>query len=96
VATHELDIVPLIADRVVVLSEQGRVVADGSPSAILADRDLLIRANLIHEHLHEHGTIAHSHPHEPADGHHGSGREEGSPDATDGLPERVGPAQLVD
>ena len=96
VATHELDIVPLIADRVVVLSEQGRVVADGSPSAILADRDLLIRANLIHEHLHEHGTIAHSHPHEPADGHHGSGREEGSRDATDGLPERVGPAQLVD
>lgn len=96
VATHELDIVPLIANRVVVLSEQGRVVADGSPSAILADRDLLIRANLIHEHLHEHGTIAHSHPHELADGHHGSGREEGSRDATDGLPERVGPAQLVD
>jgi cobalt/nickel transport system ATP-binding protein len=55
VATHELDIVPLIADRVVVLSEEGRVMADGTPAAILADRDLLIRANLIHEHLHEHG-----------------------------------------
>ncbi len=96
VATHELDIVPLIADRVVVLSEQGRVVADGPPSAILADRDLLIRANLIHEHLHEHGTIAHSHPHESADGHHGNGRAEGSRDATDGPPERVGPAKLVD
>ena len=96
VATHELDIVPLIADRVVVLSEQGRVVADGSPSAILADRDLLIRANLIHEHLHEHGTIAHSHPHHPADGHHEGGSEEGSRDATDALPDRVGPMQLVD
>ena len=70
VATHELDVVPLIADRVVVLNEQGRVVADGEPSAVLADRDLLVRANLIHEHLHEHGATAHSHPHDATDGHH--------------------------
>jgi cobalt/nickel transport system ATP-binding protein len=69
-ATHELDIVPLIADRVVVLSERGKVVADGSPAAILGDRDLLVGANLIHEHLHEHGIVAHSHPHESGDGHH--------------------------
>ena len=75
VATHELDIVPLIADRVVVLSEGGRVVADGAPGTILADRELLIRANLIHEHLHEHGAVAHSHPHEPSAGHH-SGQPE--------------------
>ena len=71
VATHELDIVPLIADRAVVLSEEGRVVADGTPSTILADRDLLVRANLIHEHLHEHGLVEHSHAHDDAEGHHG-------------------------
>ena len=70
VATHELDIVPLIADRVVVLSEQGRVIADGSPATVLADRELLVRANLIHEHLHEHGLVEHSHPHDDAEGHH--------------------------
>jgi cobalt/nickel transport system ATP-binding protein len=70
VATHELDIVPLIADRVVVLDEQGRVVADGAPAIILADTKLLVAANLIHEHLHAHGALAHSHPHERADGHH--------------------------
>ena len=75
VATHDLDIVPLIADRAVVLSEQGRVVADGPPVSILADRDLLIRANLIHEHLHGHGSLAHSHPHPAADGHHGPGED---------------------
>ena len=57
VATHELDIVPLIADRAVVLSEEGRVVADGPVAPILADRDLLVRANLIHAHLHEHGAL---------------------------------------
>ena len=31
------------------------MLADGPPDEILDDRDLLIRANLIHEHLHEHG-----------------------------------------
>ena len=64
IATHELEIVPLIADRVVVLGENRRVLADGSPAAILADRDLLIRANLIHEHLHEHGGTRHVHDHD--------------------------------
>jgi cobalt/nickel transport system ATP-binding protein len=70
VATHELDIVPLIADRVVVLSEDGRVVADGPPTAVLSNRDLLVRTNLIHEHLHEHGVTRHSHAHDDAGGHH--------------------------
>jgi cobalt/nickel transport system ATP-binding protein len=64
--THELDIVPLIATRVVVLGEERRVLASGTPEAILGDRDLLIRANLIHEHLHGHGDTLHSHAHEHA------------------------------
>lgn len=63
-ATHELDIVPLIAGRVVVLGENRRVLADGAPEAILSDRELLIRANLIHEHLHEHAGTRHSHDHD--------------------------------
>jgi cobalt/nickel transport system ATP-binding protein len=62
-ATHELDIVPLIANRVVVLGENRRVLASGTPEAILEDRALLIRANLIHEHLHGHGGALHSHAH---------------------------------
>ena len=89
VATHELDIVPLIADRVVVLSEQGRVIADGPPAAILADRDLLVRANLIHEHLHEHGLVEHSHPHDDAEGHH-------EPVAETGRLVQNGPATRLD
>ena len=71
-ATHDLDIVPIIAERVVVLGEERRVLADGAPEAILADRDLLIRANLIHEHLHEHGRLRHVHPH-PVDDLHDDG-----------------------
>jgi cobalt/nickel transport system ATP-binding protein len=62
-ATHDLDIVPLIATRVVVLGEERRVLADGTPAEILEDRPLLIRANLIHEHLHGHGGALHAHEH---------------------------------
>jgi cobalt/nickel transport system ATP-binding protein len=69
-ATHELDIVPMIADRVIVLGEDRRVLADGSPGDILADTGMLLRANLIHEHLHGHGDVVHSHPHGSGDPHH--------------------------
>lgn len=67
-ATHELEIVPLIADRVVVLGEDRRILADGPAKEMLSDVDLLVRANLIHEHLHRHTTIEHAHAH--LDGHH--------------------------
>jgi cobalt/nickel transport system ATP-binding protein len=51
-ATHDLDIVPEIAGRVVVLGEDGRVIADGDVARLLGDRELLVRANLIHQRLH--------------------------------------------
>lgn len=72
--THELDIVPRIAQRVVVLGEDRRVLADGTPEAILGDRELLVRANLIHEHPHTHdgedAAHAHEHGHVGDAGHH--------------------------
>jgi cobalt/nickel transport system ATP-binding protein len=62
-ATHELDIVPIIADRVVVMGEEHQILADGSPGELLENTELLVRANLIHEHLHMHGAIQHAHTH---------------------------------
>jgi cobalt/nickel transport system ATP-binding protein len=70
-ATHELDIVPIISKRVVVIGEDRKVLADGPTEEILANRELLIRANLIHEHLHEHGGVRHAHPHDAE--HHDDG-----------------------
>jgi cobalt/nickel transport system ATP-binding protein len=61
-ATHQLEIVEDIADRVLVL-EAGAVIAAGTPSEILSDENLLLRANLVHAHRHSHGNIVHSHPH---------------------------------
>ena len=80
IATHELDIVPIIAQRVVVLGENRRVLADGRPEKVLGDRELLIRANLIHEHLHEHGGTRHSHDHDLE--HHEEGTMHDLPDGT--------------
>lgn len=61
-ATHQLDIVEDIADRVLVL-EAGAVVATGTPAEVLSNEGLLLRANLVHAHRHTHGNIVHSHPH---------------------------------
>ena len=61
-ATHQLEIVDDIASRVVVL-EAGKVGATGTPTEILSNYELLLRANLVHAHRHSHGTITHSHPH---------------------------------
>jgi cobalt/nickel transport system ATP-binding protein len=49
-ATHDLDVLYRIADRCLVFSENHRIVAEGTPEQTLADRELLLRVNLIHEH----------------------------------------------
>jgi cobalt/nickel transport system ATP-binding protein len=48
-ATHDLLLAERIATRVVVVGEGHRLAADGTPAAVLADRQLLIGANLLHE-----------------------------------------------
>ena len=65
-ATHDLELVPHLADRAVVLGEDHRVAADGPVSEVLADTELLVRVNLIHAHRHRHGALVHSHPHRHA------------------------------
>jgi cobalt/nickel transport system ATP-binding protein len=66
-ATHDLDIVEEIADRVLVFGEDHRVVANGTPAELLSDRDLLFRVNLIdprfHKHAHD-GDHLHYHLHD--------------------------------
>ena len=77
-ATHQLDVLERLVDRAVVLAEDHRLVADGPLAAVLADRDLLLSVNLIHEHTHRHGVLLHSHPHAhpPGQEHHGDGQPE--------------------
>jgi cobalt/nickel transport system ATP-binding protein len=69
-ATHDLSAAAEAADRLVVLSEDHTVVADGTPDEVLAQRELLLAVNLIHEHTHRHASTAHRHAHA-----HGSGTD---------------------
>ena len=73
-ATHDLNALDRVADRCLVMSEDHRVVASGSPAEVLADGDLLLAVNLVHEHSHRHlagdGVVEHTHPHARFAAHH--------------------------
>lgn len=65
-ATHYLELVPELADRVIVIDEQHRLAADGKAVDILRDKELLLAANVIDEryHIHAHGAEAVVHVHQ--------------------------------
>jgi cobalt/nickel transport system ATP-binding protein len=58
-----------VADRCLVFSEDHSIVAEGAPRELLAERDLLLGVNLIHEHSHFHESTTH-HAHEHDFKHH--------------------------
>jgi cobalt/nickel transport system ATP-binding protein len=58
-ATHDLETIDVLADRCLVFGEDHRIAGGGTPHEILADRDLMLSVNLIHERTHLH------HPHPP-------------------------------
>lgn len=61
--THDVILLEEMADRVIIMSEDHRIVADASPKNILQNIKLLRENNLIHEHLHRHANQKHTHPH---------------------------------
>ncbi len=76
-ATNDLDVVPELADRAIVLGETHRVEAEGPVAEILGDASLLQAVNVIHEHPHRHGGRVHAHLHSHGGEHdhpHGEGR----------------------
>lgn len=48
-ATHDLDVLDEIADRCLVFDEDHHLVASLAPAELLADRELLLDVNLVHE-----------------------------------------------
>jgi cobalt/nickel transport system ATP-binding protein len=61
IATHHLELVDHLQSRVAVLSEQHKMERIGQTEEVLSDLGFLIRMNLIHEHLHRHGSKQHKH-----------------------------------
>ncbi|MCJ7445256.1 MAG: energy-coupling factor ABC transporter ATP-binding protein [Methanotrichaceae archaeon] len=68
-ATHDLDIIEQISNRAIVIGEDHRIKVDRSARSVLDDLELLLAANLIHRHMHRHGTIAHRHLHDHDEEH---------------------------
>jgi cobalt/nickel transport system ATP-binding protein len=48
-ATHDLDVLDVVADRCLVFSEAHQLVAEGAVGEILDDRELLLDVNLVHQ-----------------------------------------------
>jgi cobalt/nickel transport system ATP-binding protein len=63
IATHDLTVVADLEMTVALLSEEHTVEKIGAANEILADEELLLRTNLIHEHHHRHGQESHRHRH---------------------------------
>lgn len=64
-STHDLSLVQDLAARTLVLDETHRLAADGPSREVLLNKDLLLAANIIHEHTHRHGDVVHIHSHGP-------------------------------
>jgi cobalt/nickel transport system ATP-binding protein len=62
-ATHDLEIIEKISNRAIVIGEDHRIKVDGDAKEVLSDFELLLAANLIHEHMHLHGKTVHEHLH---------------------------------
>lgn len=63
IATHNLHLLPEIVDRLLILSDDHRLIGDLPVHKALADTHTLIQAGLLHEHEHAHGDVVHSHLH---------------------------------
>jgi cobalt/nickel transport system ATP-binding protein len=63
IATHDLSLVDELHAQVALLSEDHRIETVGPSEDILRDIDLLLKVNLIHEHMHSHGDAPHKHRH---------------------------------
>jgi len=62
-ATHDLDIIEQISKRSVVIGEDHSIKVDRKTREVINDLELLLATNLIHKHMHRHGTIVHQHMH---------------------------------
>lgn len=61
--THNLELIEHLQPRVAIISDEHTITKIGSASEILENQEFLISVNLVHEHIHKHGTEEHRHYH---------------------------------
>jgi len=60
ISNHDLTVIDEFQPTVAVLSEDHTIEKIGATDEVLQDEDLLLKVNLIHEHIHYHGKMAHN------------------------------------
>ncbi len=63
ISTHNLSLAYELGDRAIVLDETHQVIYDGEIEKLFSDKELLLKANLVHKHKHKHTQHEHSHFH---------------------------------
>lgn len=63
IATHDLEIAYVVAQKCFVLGQDHTLLRKADINEILADKELLLKANLIHAHRHIHDGVIHGHEH---------------------------------
>ena len=63
IATHDLEIPHVATNICYVLGQDHKMLVKGATHDILNREDILIQANLIHQHRHVHANVAHTHKH---------------------------------
>ncbi len=64
IATHDLEIPYVTSQTCYILGEDHKILAEGKAKELLSQKDILLKANLIHKHRHFHNGSVHIHPHE--------------------------------
>ena len=62
-ATHDLELAADVTNRCLILNEEHIAAGNGPTGEMLANWELLLKSNLVHEHPHRHGNMIHTHPH---------------------------------
>ena len=63
ISTHNLSLAYELGDRAIVLDETHKIIYDGEIEKLFSDKELLLKANLVHKHKHKHAQYEHSHFH---------------------------------
>ena len=63
ISTHDLKTAELVSDRAIVLNEAHNIEGEGPTPEVLKNKALLLKVNLIHEHIHCHDGEIHGHAH---------------------------------
>jgi len=63
ISTHNLSLAFELGERAIVMDETHNIIYDGKIEELFKNKELLLKANLIHKHKHRHKQLEHSHFH---------------------------------